>query len=52
MEFSDGVLRVDAFGAVTLGIIVLFVGTCINDAVAMLRELSIPEPVNLLTAQS
>jgi ESS family glutamate:Na+ symporter len=45
MEMVDGVLRIDQFLAVTLGIIVLFVGKRLNDAVAFLREFSIPEAV-------
>jgi ESS family glutamate:Na+ symporter len=45
MELTDGVLRLDNFLAVTLGIIVLFVGKRINDVVVFLREFSIPEPV-------
>jgi len=45
MEFNDGVLQLSAFFSVTLGIIVLFLGKRVNDAVDMLREFSIPEPV-------
>jgi ESS family glutamate:Na+ symporter len=45
MEMVDGVLRVETFLTVTLGITVLFVGKRLNDAVPFLRELSIPEPV-------
>ena len=45
MEIVDGVLQINQFLAVTFGIIVLFVGKRINDAVAFLREFSIPEPV-------
>jgi ESS family glutamate:Na+ symporter len=45
MEFDNGVLQLSAFFAVTLGIIVLFVGKRVNDAVGLLREFSIPEPV-------
>jgi len=45
MEVVDGVLKLGPFLAVTLGIIVLFVGKRINDAVGFLREFSIPEPV-------
>jgi len=45
MELTDGVLRLNNFLAVTLGIIVLFVGKRINDVVGFLREFSIPEPV-------
>jgi ESS family glutamate:Na+ symporter len=45
MEFENGMLRIAPFLTVTLGIIVLFVGKRVNDAVAFLREFSIPEPV-------
>ena len=45
MEMVDGILRIDQFLAVTLGIIVLFAGKRLNEAVAFLREFSIPEPV-------
>ena len=45
MEFTDGALHLPSFLTVTLGIVVLFVGRRINDAVAFLREFSIPEPV-------
>ena len=45
MEIVDGVLRIDTFLTVTLGIIVLFVGKRLNDAIPLLREFSIPEPV-------
>jgi len=45
MELSDGILQIDAFLTVTLGIVVLFVGKRINSAVGFLREFSIPEPV-------
>jgi ESS family glutamate:Na+ symporter len=45
MEMVDKVLQIDAFLTVTLGIIVLFVGKRLNDAVDFLREFSIPEPV-------
>ncbi len=45
MELTDGVLRVETFFAVTLGIVVLFVGKRLNDAIPFLREFSIPEPV-------
>lgn len=45
MEFQDSLLRVDSFLAVTLGIIVLFVGKRLNEKVGFLREFSIPEPV-------
>lgn len=45
MELVDGVLRIESFLAVTIGILVLFVGRRINDAVRFLRNLGIPEPV-------
>ncbi len=45
MEMVDGVLRIEQFLTVTLGIVVLFVGKRLNDAVGFLREFSIPEPV-------
>lgn len=45
MELVDGILRIDSFLAVTIGILVLFVGKRINDAVGFLRNFSIPEPV-------
>jgi ESS family glutamate:Na+ symporter len=45
MEFTDGILRIDSFLAITLGIVALFAGRRINDSFDKLRELSIPEPV-------
>ena len=45
MELSDGILQLDGFLTVTLGIIVLFVGKRLNDVFGFLREFSIPEPV-------
>lgn len=45
MDLTDGILKLDGFFTVTLGIIVLFVGKRLNDAVGFLREFSIPEPV-------
>jgi ESS family glutamate:Na+ symporter len=44
-QIVDGVLRCNALMTFTLGIIVLFVGKRLNDAVGFLREFSIPEPV-------
>jgi ESS family glutamate:Na+ symporter len=38
-------LRIGTFLAVTLGIVVLFVGKRLNNAFPLLREFSIPEPV-------
>ena len=45
MDMIDGALQVDTFMTVTLGIIVLFIGRRLNNAVPFLREFSIPEPV-------
>ncbi len=45
MELQNGILHVQPFLAVTLGIVVLFVGKRLNDAIGILREFSIPEPV-------
>ncbi len=45
MEFNNGVLHFGPFFAVTLGIVVLFLGKRVNDTVGILREFSIPEPV-------
>ena len=45
MEFLQGILRIESFLAVTLGIVVLFVGKRLNERIRLLRELSIPEPV-------
>jgi ESS family glutamate:Na+ symporter len=45
MEFVDGVLDIGPFFAVTLGIMVLFIGKRLNDKIGFLREFSIPEPV-------
>ncbi|MCG6863104.1 MAG: sodium/glutamate symporter, partial [Chromatiaceae bacterium] len=45
MELTENTLRISAFLAVTLGIVVLFVGKRLNDAIGFLREFSIPEPV-------
>lgn len=44
--------EIDAFGALTLGIVVYLVGTQLNEKIAILRNYSIPEPVSggLLTA--
>ncbi len=45
MELQGGILHIQSFLAVTIGIIVLFVGKRLNDQFGFLRELSIPEPV-------
>ena len=45
MEFTGNSLHVGSFLAVTLGIVVLFVGKRLNQLFRLLREFSIPEPV-------
>ena len=45
MTFENGILHFSGFFAITLGIIVLFVGKRLNEAIGFLREFSIPEPV-------
>lgn len=56
IELDAGTLQISSFLTFTIGIIVLFVGKRLNDAVGFLREFSIPEPVtggllfSLLTA--
>lgn len=42
---SDGALLVRTFLAITVGILVLFLGKAVNRRVALLREYTIPEPV-------
>ena len=44
-EIIDGVLRLDAFLSVTIGIVVLFIGRRLNNRFNFLQEFSIPEPV-------
>ena len=46
MNFVNGQIEVRSFLAVTLGILVLFVGKALNKRVAFLREFTIPEPVS------
>lgn len=46
MTLVDSVLQVDSFTAVTLGIIVLFLGKRLNEKLNFLREFSIPESVS------
>lgn len=46
MEFSDGVVQLNSFFTVTVGIIVLFIGRRLNQVVGFLKEFSIPEPVS------
>jgi ESS family glutamate:Na+ symporter len=45
MELQNGILHIQSFLAVTIGIIVLFIGKRLNEQVGFLREFSIPEPV-------
>jgi len=45
MDFDNNILNLGGLFSVTLGIIVLFIGKRLNDAVGFLREFSIPEPV-------
>ncbi|MGB5199424.1 MAG: sodium/glutamate symporter [Sedimenticolaceae bacterium] len=45
VELIENTLKIGGFLAVTLGIVVLFVGKRLNDAIGFLREFSIPEPV-------
>ena len=45
IEFKDGALYIGPLLTFTIGIMVLFIGKRINDAVGFLREFSIPEPV-------
>ena len=45
IELKEGALQIGPFLTFTIGIIVLFLGKRINDAVGFLREFSIPEPV-------
>ncbi len=45
MDWASGILSIDSFFSVTLGIIVLFVGRRLNHMFTPLREFSIPEPV-------
>ncbi|WP_281543601.1 sodium/glutamate symporter [Grimontia sp. SpTr1] len=47
MEFllEQNLIQVSSFFAVTLGILVLFIGRRLNQAVPLLKEFSIPEPV-------
>lgn len=45
MDWANGILSLDSFFAVTIGIIVLFVGRRLNSMFKPLQEFSIPEPV-------
>ena len=46
MEIIDGTLQVQGFLSITLGIVVLFAGKRLNDAIGFLKNFSIPEPVS------
>ena len=46
MNFVDGVLHIESFLAITLGIIVLFLGRRLTQMSYWLKEFSIPEPVS------
>ena len=46
MELIDGTLQVQGFLSITLGIVVLFAGKRLNDAIGFLKNFSIPEPVS------
>ena len=45
MEIENEILHIGPFLTVTLGILVLFIGKRLNNAIPVLREFSIPEPV-------
>lgn len=45
MDWINETLHFNAFFAVTIGILVLFVGRRLNNIISFLREFSIPEPV-------
>ncbi len=45
MEFVDGILHFKNFLAITIGILVLFIGKRLNNVTPVLRNFSIPEPV-------
>ncbi|MBM7035438.1 sodium/glutamate symporter [Vibrio ulleungensis] len=46
MEFENNVLQLGSFFAITVGIMVLFIGRRLNQVVGFLKEFSIPEPVS------
>ncbi len=46
MEFENNILHLGSFFAVTMGIVVLFIGRRLNQVIGFLREFSIPEPVS------
>ncbi len=45
VEYADGVTQVGDLVALTLGIIVLFVGKRLNGSIRLLSDYSIPAPV-------
>jgi len=46
VELVDGTLQISGLLSVTLGIVVLFAGKRLNDAIGFLKNFSIPEPVS------
>jgi ESS family glutamate:Na+ symporter len=46
MEFENNILHLGSFLAVTIGIMVLFIGRRLNQIIGFLKEFSIPEPVS------
>ncbi|MDK9735725.1 sodium/glutamate symporter [Vibrio sp. D404a] len=46
MEFENNILHLGSFFAVTMGIMVLFIGRRLNQVIGFLKEFSIPEPVS------
>ena len=46
MEFENNILHLGSFFAVTIGIMVLFIGRRLNQVIGFLKEFSIPEPVS------
>ncbi|EAP96410.1 putative glutamate permease [Vibrio splendidus 12B01] len=46
MEFENNILHLGSFFAVTMGIVVLFIGRRLNQVISFLKEFSIPEPVS------
>ncbi|MCC4784601.1 sodium/glutamate symporter [Vibrio lentus] len=46
MEFENNILHLGSFFAVTMGIVVLFIGRRLNQIIGFLKEFSIPEPVS------
>ncbi|USD67413.1 sodium/glutamate symporter [Vibrio sp. SCSIO 43136] len=45
VEISNNLVEIGSFFTVTIGILVLFIGRRVNNAVAALKNFSIPEPV-------